>query len=46
MATDLPASLDIQRLAQQLAHISLFASLPTDQLVALAERAEGLTRGE
>jgi signal transduction histidine kinase len=40
MATDVPTRPDGQRVAQQLATIPLFASLPADELVALAERGQ------
>jgi signal transduction histidine kinase len=40
MATDVPRGPDAQRVAQRLASIPLFASLPVDQLVALAERGQ------
>src|SRR5215207_9163239 len=40
MATDGPTGPDMQRVAQRLASIPLFASLPADQLVALAERGQ------
>ena len=44
MATDGPTRPDRQRVAQQLASIPLFASLPTDQLVTLAERGQVRSR--
>jgi signal transduction histidine kinase len=40
MASDIPTRPDTQRVAQQLASIPLFASLPADELVALAERGQ------
>src|SRR6266851_9021657 len=40
MATDVSTHPDTQRMVQQLASIPLFASLPADQLVALAERGQ------
>ncbi len=40
MAADVPTRPDTQRVAQQLASVPLFASLPADQLVALAERGQ------
>src|SRR5215469_5892120 len=40
MAADVPTRPDAQRVAQQLAVIPLFASLPSDELVAMAERGQ------
>src|SRR5438045_9477263 len=40
MAAGVPAQPDIQRVADELSRISLFASLPSDQLVALAQRGQ------
>jgi signal transduction histidine kinase len=40
MATDVPAGPNPPRVTERLARIPLFASLPADQLVALAERGQ------
>jgi CRP-like cAMP-binding protein len=40
MASDVPTRPDTQSVARKLASIGLFASLPADQLVALAERGQ------